>query len=148
MKLSGQKAWGGEVNLGNLWQLIEGNTLTLVKCVPDTSDIRQVGPQEFEFKIMVQMGPVRGTFNSRVKITSIDRDTGKVTMTLNSKGPGAVMDASITAIIGESGVTYDADVKLTGLLAAVGERIIRNYIDGKLNEFLNNLMKLAKTGQC
>jgi carbon monoxide dehydrogenase subunit G len=148
MKLSGQRSWGGEVKLDSLWRLIEGDVLTLVKCVPDTSDIRQVGPQEFEFKIMVHMGPVRGTFNSRVKITSIDRGTGRITMTLNSKGPGAVMDASIIATISETGVTYDADVNLTGLLAAVGERIIRNYIDGKLNEFLSNLVRLAKTGQC
>lgn len=148
MKLSGQKPWGGEVKLDNLWQLIEGNTLALVKCVPDTSDIKQIGPQEFEFKILVHMGPVRGTFNSRVKITGIDKASGKVTMTLNSKGPGAVMDATITANISESGVAYDADVNLSGLLAAVGERVIRNYIDGKLNEFLNNLVKLARTGQC
>ena len=148
MKLSGQKSWGGGVSVENLWQLIENNTIALVKCVPDTSDIKQINPKEFEFKILVHMGPVSGTFNARVKIENIDKASGKVAMTLNSKGPGAVMNASITATISQTGISYDADVSLSGLLAAVGERLIRNYIDGKLNEFLNNMVKLAKTGQC
>lgn len=148
MKLLGKREWGGPIDLPKLWQMIRENTTTLIKCVPDTSDIRQIGPNEFEFKISIHMGPVRGVFNANVKITEINESTGKITMILNSKGPGATLVANVVAQIDNNGVSYDADANLTGLLAAVGERLIRSYIEGKLNDFLNNVVKLARTGQC
>lgn len=147
MKLTGSMQWSG-VDLDRLWGMIEQNAEVLIRCVPDTSNIKRLSPNEYSFDIMVHVGPVHGTFNAYVKINSIDKANGRVSMVLNSKGPGTSLTANVNAKIMQSGVEYDADVNISGILALIGERMIRNYIEGKLRDFMNNLTKLAKTGQC
>ncbi|WP_075060249.1 SRPBCC domain-containing protein [Thermocladium modestius] len=145
MKLTGQRPM--DIGSDEMWKLIIERLDDVVKCVPDVKEVKKVG-QDYEMKLFVHMGPVRGDFNTSISIIQVDNETRSIKLRLKSKGPGTTLDANIVAKIGDGNVSYDADLSMSGIMAAVGQRIIEGYIESKLNQFLDNLVKLAKTGSC
>lgn len=145
MKLVGKRSI--DIGSEDMWKLIIGRLDDVVKCVPDVKEVKKNG-QDYEMKLFVHMGPVRGDFNTSISIVQIDEANKSIKLRLRSKGPGTTLDSNITATIGNGEISYNADLSMSGIMAAVGQRIIEGYIEGKLNQFLDNIVKLAKTGSC
>jgi len=98
----------------------------LVKTVPGLKQLNPTGEDAYEATIELAVGPVRGTYQGRARITD---KTAPERMTLTVEGggrPGTIRAAGALTLEGqgtETLVRYVGDVQVTGILMSVGHRL-------------------------
>jgi carbon monoxide dehydrogenase subunit G len=113
-----------------VWAVVTDPT-GIAGCVPGVKDMRMVGDGRFEGSISASVGPLNGEFSFQSVITQavfpgdlrVEVDgTDSVTRSrlVVAVTAGLVEDAPT-----QTTLTYDADVKVKGRLAILGEMILR-----------------------
>jgi carbon monoxide dehydrogenase subunit G len=131
-----------------VWNILM-DTEALARIVPGISRLEEISENKFKSILAIKMGPVNSTFTGDLEMTDIlPQQSFVLKVQQNSKIGNA--NASIGISIAEqtphqSLVSFDGDVKLSGMLAAMGQRLIGGVSSTLTKQFFFNLEKELKT---
>ena len=131
-----------------LWKMLM-DTDTLSKIVPGISKLEKTGDNTYKSVLEIKMGPVSGAFTGNLQMENIEEQKG---FTLNVQQNSSIGNANAAIKIelipvssNETEVAFDGDVKVTGLLASMGQRILGSAANVLTKQFFANLdHELAK----
>jgi carbon monoxide dehydrogenase subunit G len=133
---------------GIVWAMLM-DTDTLARIVPGVSRLEKTGENVYKSTVEIKIGPVSGSFNGIVQMEEITDQKG---FTLKVKQNSKIGNTDAAIKIGllpidtlQTEITFDGEVKMTGLLASMGQRVMSGVANTLTNQFFSNLEKeLAK----
>ncbi len=122
---------------------------TLSKIVPGISKLEKTGDNSYKSTLEIKIGPVSSAFTGNLHLEDIVEEKS---FTLNVQQNSKVGHANSMMKIEliplndyETEVVFDGTVKVTGLLASMGQRILGSAADMLTKRFFTNLdHELAK----
>lgn len=129
------------ISAEQLWNYIT-NPEKIASCFPGLKSLNKEGD---EYKVVgtAGIGFIKGEYKATVKFTQID--TLNKTVSLLAKGNGLNSNVDITALVtvleNPTKLKYSANVKVSGILASIGARLM----DSAVNKILNDLFECIKT---
>ncbi len=131
-----------------LWNMLM-DTDTLSKIVPGISKLEKTGDNAYKSILEIKIGPVGGSFTGNLQMENIEEQKG---FTLKVQQNSSVGNATAAIKIelnpinsNETEVAFDGDVKVTGLLASMGQRILGSVANVLTKQFFANLDRELKT---
>jgi len=131
-----------------LWTMLM-DTDTLSKIVPGVSRLEKTGDNSYKSVLEIKMGPVSGSFTGNLEMENIEEEKGftlKVQQNSSIGNANAAIKIELIPVNpNETEVAFDGDVKVTGLLASMGQRILGSAANVLTKQFFANLdHELAK----
>ena len=127
-----------------VWDMLM-DTDTLARIVPGISRLEKTGENTYKSILDIKLGPVSGSFNGNLQMDEIAAPDG---FTLKVQQNSKIGNANAAIKIGlmnveekKTEVSFDGDVKLSGLLASMGQRIIGSVANTLSKQFFSNLEK-------
>lgn len=125
------------------------DTDTLSKIVPGISKLEKTGDNEYKSILEIKVGPVGGSFTGTLQMEDIEEQKGftlKVQQNSSVGNANAEIKIELVPVTeNETEVAFDGDVKVTGLLASMGQRILGSAANMLTKQFFANLdHELAK----
>ena len=132
-----------------VWQLMLDPEV-LQSALPGAEKLEMVGPDEYTAAMKIGVGPIRGTFSGRVKITD-KQEPERYTMAVEGSGPqGQVSGVGTLELVDQGETTlvrYKGDANVRGTLARVGARMIQPAARQIVGQFFSRMENEAnKTG--
>ncbi|MHA4843615.1 CoxG family protein [Flavitalea antarctica] len=125
-----------------VWELLMSPD-SLSRVVPGISTLEPIAENSFLSSINIKIGPVNGTFSGKLQLEDIvDQNSFTLKTQQNSKigNANAALNIKLDPVDGnQTKVTFDGDVKLSGMMAAMGQRIVSGVANTLTNQFFNNL---------
>jgi carbon monoxide dehydrogenase subunit G len=122
----------------------------LEKALPGCEKLEAVAPGEYKATLKVGVGPIKGTFEGKVRLFDLE-PPNKYRMAIEGTGgPGFVRgDASMELSDAEGGtrVGYSAEVQVGGLIASVGQRMLGGVSKMMLDQFFSKMTELLAAGK-
>jgi uncharacterized protein len=132
-----------------VWNILMNPDL-LAKVVPGISSLEKLSENSFKSAINIRIGPVNGTFTGNLHLDNLV--AGKsflLKAQQNSKigNANAEIRIDLTPVNeNQTEVNFDGDVRMSGLLASMGQRVIGGVANTLTKQFFNNLEReLAAT---
>jgi carbon monoxide dehydrogenase subunit G len=118
---------------------------TLAQAIPGCERLEPIGPEEYQATMTVGVGPIKGTFEGKVRLS--DREPlHRYRMALEGSGsPGFVRGEAtmeFAEVDGGTRVAYQADVQVGGLIASVGQRMLGGVSKMMLDQFFGRMTEL------
>ena len=142
MQLSGQKNF--KVNREAIWNLLM-NPDTLAQIIPGISKLEKSAENSYKSILEIKIGPVSGSFEGTVELDEMVENT---TFYLKSRQNSKIGDANASIKIlltevnqSETELAFNGDVKLTGLLASMGQRMVSGVANTLIKQFFANMEK-------
>ncbi len=111
---------------------------TLRTCLPGCEALAAEGPHCFRATLAVALGPLRGRFNAGITLADL-RPPEALRMAIDASGiPGRVAGEAgirLESHAGNTVVSWTGDVRPTGLLAALGQRLLAAGADRLIGEY-------------
>ena len=127
-----------------VWEMLM-NTDTLARIVPGISRLEKTGDNTFKSILEIKMGPVNSSFTGDLQMEDIAEEKGftlKVQQNSKIGNANAVIKISLAPVDeNQTEVAFDGDVKLSGMLAAMGQRLIGGVSNTLTKQFFSNLEK-------
>jgi uncharacterized protein len=140
MQLSGKNLVNASPS--RVWDILM-NTDTLARIVPGISKLEKTGENTYKTLLEIKMGPVNSSFTGDLQMEDIvDQKSYTLKVQQNSKigNANAVIKISLaSADENNTEVGFDGDVKLSGMLAALGQRLVGGVSDTLTKQFFSNL---------
>ena len=100
----------------------------LARCLPGCEKMEQIAPGAYRVTVKIGIGAVKGTFQADVALSDLEPPES-YTMTLEGKSPvgharGSASICLAAAVDGVTGITYEGDARISGTIAAVGQRLL------------------------
>ncbi len=100
----------------------------LAKTTPGLKQLTPAGANTFDATIELAVGPVKGSYQGKVRITD-QAPPERMTLSVEGSGRAGTIKASGTLILKEDGkgattVHYVGDTQVTGTLMSIGHRLI------------------------
>lgn len=117
----------------------------LAKAIPGCEKLEESGPGEYKATMKVGVGPIKGTFDGKVRLFDLEAPNAYRMAVEGTGGPGFVRgDASMQLSDTDGGtkVAYNADVQVGGLIASVGQRMLGGVSKMMLDQFFNRMTEL------
>jgi uncharacterized protein len=113
-------------------------------CLDDPHEFHAVDADHFEGTVTTGVSFIRGTFRVRGQYTGRTPET-EVRVQLQGAGLGSGIDAQlVVALAGVADGTeirWSGDVRLSGPVATLGERVVRSTVDKKAAGLFENARK-------
>jgi carbon monoxide dehydrogenase subunit G len=131
-----------------LWKMLM-DTETLSKIVPGVSKLEKTGENSYKSTLEINMGPIGASFNGDAQMEDIvehKKFTLKMQQSNKMGNANSVMKVELVPINdAETEVVFDGEVKITGFLAAIGQKVLANVANMLTKQFFANLdHELAK----
>lgn len=131
-----------------LWNMLM-DTDTLAKIVPGISRLEKTGENTFKSFIDIKLGLINGSFTGDLQMEDIVEPKGFTLKVHQSSSVGkanAAIKIDLTAVNEtQTEISFDGDVKLAGLLAGMGQRVLSGVANVLTKQFFANMEKeLAK----
>lgn len=131
-----------------LWNMLM-DTDTLAKIVPGISRLEKTGENTFKSFINIKLGLINGSFTGDLQMEDIVEPKGFTLKVHQSSSVGkanAAIKIELTAVNEtQTEISFDGDVKLAGLLAGMGQRVLSGVANVLTKQFFANMEKeLAK----
>ncbi len=121
------------------------DTDSLAKMVPGVITLEQTGEYKYKALLGVKLGPVNASFAGNLELDDIEvphRFTMKVQQNSKVGNASAVIGIVLNAVThDQTEVIFDGSVKLSGMLASMGQRLIGSVANNLSSQFFNNLEK-------
>lgn len=121
----------------------------LVDCLDDPHTVEVVDPTHFTGTVTTGVAFIRGTFRMSGEYVE-NRRPERVAAKLHGAGLGSGVDATISTDLldsdGATTVRWSADLKFSGPIASVGERVIRGTVDKKTQALFENARRRLEAG--
>ena len=126
------------------------NKDSLVNIVPGISRLEETGDHSFTSILDIKLGPVSGSFTGNLQLADLQEPNA---FTLKAQQNSKIGNANAAIKInlapvgdGDTEIVFDGDVKLSGILASMGQRVMGGVSNTLTKQFFSNLEKeLAKT---
>ena len=126
------------------------NKDSLVNIVPGISRLEETGDHSFKSILDIKLGPVSGSFTGNLQLDDLQEPNA---FTLKAQQNSKIGNANAAIKInlahvgdGHTEIVFDGDVKLSGILASMGQRVMGGVSNTLTKQFFSNLEKeLAKT---
>jgi uncharacterized protein len=117
-------------------------------CLDDPHQVHAVDPDHFEGTVTSGIGFIRGTF--RIRGTYHDRTPpGALGARIQGSGLGSGIDADLSiSLVEDAGATtvrWGGEVKLSGPIATLGERMVRGTVEKKAGALFENARRKLET---
>jgi len=97
------------------------------KCLPDLKSLNVESENKFTAVIRVGVGPIRSEFKFRIEITGKE-PPHRVQLKAVGSGSGSNVNIDVAIdikeVLGGCQLVYKADVKIGGMMAGLGQRVI------------------------
>ncbi|MDP4265653.1 MAG: carbon monoxide dehydrogenase subunit G [Bacteroidota bacterium] len=140
MQLSGTHT--AKATSAKVWQVLM-NTNTLARIIPGISKLEKTGENSYKSFSEIKLGPINSTFSGNLQMENIDTEKG---FTLKVQQNSKMGNASASIKIGLSNlienaveVNFDGEVKLSGLMATMGNRVVGSISNTLTRQFFENL---------
>ena len=131
-----------------VWKMLM-DTDTLAKVVPGISRLEKTGDNTFKSILEIKLGPVNSSFTGSLQLEEITEQKGfTLKLMQNSKignASGAIKINLLPVDDKRTEVAFDGDVKLSGLLASMGQRVMGSVSNTLTKQFFANLEKELET---
>lgn len=122
----------------------------LQKCIPGCEQMEKTGENQYSAKLSAGVGPVKGVFTATVSLENLRRPE-QYRLVMEGKGqPGFVKGSGVLEFSDEGGATsirYSGDIRVGGLLASVGQRMIQSAANLMAGKFFAALENETVSGQ-
>ena len=121
----------------------------LAACVPGCQSLEAIGENEYQAKVNVSLGPVRGSFTARVAITETDPfQSYRLSLSGNSNIGFGSGDSLVTLeeSEGRTTVRVETQAQAGGTVARVGQRMMESVARGLLDRFFSCLQETVGRG--
>ena len=116
----------------------------LQRAIPGCQKLEATGPNAYRATIKAGVGPIKGTFTGDMTIADIVPEKS-YTLTSHTKAPMGFVEGKGKVLLEDAGeetvVHYSGEVKIGGLLASVGERLIDAAARKNISEVFANLAR-------
>jgi uncharacterized protein len=123
---------------------------SLKNCIPGAKTLTETSPGKFDVTMSVGIGMIRGEFTGTVETLDL-MEPESYRLAIAGKGPGGWLEGegTVQLLAGEAHldrtkVTVKGDVKVGGLLARVGQRMLNGAANSMMKQFFANVAKEAK----
>ena len=127
-----------------VWEMLM-NTEALARIVPGISRLEKTGDNTYKSILEIKMGPVNSSFTGDLQMEDIVEEKGfSLKLQQNSKigNANAVVKILLVPVNeNQTEVAFVGDVKLSGMLAAMGQRLIGGVSNTMTKQFFSNLEK-------
>ena len=127
-----------------VWKMLM-DTETLAKVVPGISALEKTGDNTFKSIIEIKLGPVSGSFTGNLKMEDVNEEKGFTLKVLQNSKIGNANAAIKIGLLPvddkQTEVAFDGDVKLSGLIAGMGQRVMGSVSNTLAKQFFANLEK-------
>jgi uncharacterized protein len=127
-----------------IWEMLM-DTDTLARIVPGISRLEKTGDNKYKSTIEIKMGPVNSSFTGDLQMEDIKEPEGftlKVQQNSKIGNANAAIKISLRPVNeNNTEVSFDGDVKLSGMLAAMGQRLIGGVSNTLTKQFFSNMEK-------
>ncbi|MEO5999240.1 MAG: carbon monoxide dehydrogenase subunit G [Chitinophagaceae bacterium] len=127
-----------------VWEMLMDPDL-LAKIVPGISSLEKLSENSFKSILHIKIGPVSGSFSGSLQLVDI---VEQKSFTLKAQQNSKIGNASTEVAINlapvndnQSEVNFDGIVKLSGMLATMGQRVIGGVANTLTKQFFDNLEK-------
>jgi carbon monoxide dehydrogenase subunit G len=114
-----------------LWEFIT-NPTTMGRCLPDLKSLDVENENKFTAIIRVGVGPIRADFKFRIEIVD-KQPISHVRLKAVGSGSGGSINLEtaieLREIPGGSAIAYKSDVKVGGMMAGLGQRMMKATAD-------------------
>ena len=121
------------------------DTDTLSRIVPGISRLEKTGDNKFKSILDIRLGPVQSSFTGNLQMEEIQEEKGfTLKVQQNSKIGNANADIQISLLPVnklQTELAFTGDVKLSGMLAGMGQRLIGGVSNTLTKQFFLNLDK-------
>ncbi len=129
-----------------VWEMLM-DTDTLARIVPGITLLENIADNKFKSILEIKVGPVNSSFTGDLQMEEISEQKG-FTLKVQQKSKIGNANAAIKISLlpvneNQSEVAFDGDVKLSGMLAAMGQRLINGVSNTLTKQFFSNLEKEA-----
>lgn len=117
-------------------------------CVPGAQVLAQLGPDLYQFGMKIKIGPVSMQYKGEIEFVEKDESAhravlrGKGKETRGHGNAEATSTLSLTSVGEATRCQVEADLKLSGRVAAMGQGIIKDVSDRIAAQFAGNLQRM------
>lgn len=135
-----------DLSAQEIWDTIQ-NPEVLKAVLPGCRVFEEVGEEQYEAVLGINMGPIKGEFTADVEQVDKKEPTS-YRLLVKAKGKPGEIDADAKMILEENEkgteLNCEADVAVTGLLATIGQRMVGGVAKVILGQFFKDIEKQAK----
>ena len=118
----------------------------LTRTIPGCEQLEAAGPASYRLTITAGVASIQGTYTTDISLTDRQEPTS-CRLALNAVGAPGTLNASVLVLLLPSGngsteVTYAADAKPDGMIAAVGQRLLASTAQKLASDFFASLDEL------
>ncbi|MBX6753138.1 CoxG family protein [Thermorudis peleae] len=117
------------------------NPDAIAKCLPGVEKLNQVGPDEYTMSMTVGIGPVRGTYEGKVRLLNVHPPSDYQMEIEGSGRPGFVKGLGTLRLVpageNQTQIEYDGDVEVGGPVAGVAQRMMGSVAKRLIEQFLS-----------
>jgi len=121
------------------------NKDALTRVVPGISRLEQTGDHSYKSILDIKLGPVSGSFTGNLQLDDLQEPNAfTLKAQQNSKigNANAAIKINLAALgTGDTEIAFDGDVKLSGMLATLGQRVMGGVSNTLTKQFFSNLEK-------
>jgi len=133
-----------DASAAKVWALLM-DTDTLARIVPGVTKLERIDDTNFKSTLGVKLGPVSAAFNGSLQMEEVVQEKGftlKVQQNSKVGNASAAIKISLTPVEeSKTEVSFDGDVKLSGMLASMGQRLIGSVANTLSKQFFTNMEK-------
>jgi len=119
----------------------------LRQCIPGCELLEMQSPTDMTARVKLQVGPVRATFNGKVKLSDLDPPNGYRIAGEGSGGVAGYAKGGATVALSDEGrgtrMRYDVRADVGGKLAQLGGRLIDSTAKRLADEFFEKFSVLV-----
>jgi carbon monoxide dehydrogenase subunit G len=137
VKLNGEHTF--LASRAEVWRALQDPQM-LANALPGARQLSLVGPDTYEVSLRVGVGAVKGTYDGTFSLSE-KQELESCTVQANASGPPGSISTTAAMRLrdaddGGTALTYDADARITGALAGVGQRMVAAAARKTTREFL------------
>jgi uncharacterized protein len=114
----------------------------IAQCMPGCEGLTEVGPDQYEATMKIGIAAVKGTYKGKVTIKDKQPPSHYVLSGEGSGGPGFMQGEVAIDLEEKDGQTllkYNADAKIGGLIAGVGQRMLGGISKMMVDQFFRKM---------
>jgi len=120
---------------------------TLKRCIPGCETLERQSPTDMTARVKLQIGPVKATFNGKVKLSDLDPPNGYKISGEGSGGVAGYAKGGAHVRLTDDGagtlMRYDVKADVGGKLAQLGGRLIDSTAKKVADEFFDKLTTIV-----
>jgi carbon monoxide dehydrogenase subunit G len=118
----------------------------LTRTIPGCEHLEAAGPASYRLTITAAVASIQGIYTTEISLTD-RQEPASCRLALNAAGTPGTLNASVLVVLVPSGngsteVTYAADAKPGGMIAAVGQRLLASTAQKLASDFFASVDEL------